>query len=378
VTDVLIVGGGPVGLFLGIRLLQCGVRVRILEERLRRSEHSRAIGIHPPALDALADAGVCSAFVAEGVRIPGGVARCGGADVSALSFARVSPSHPFVLSLPQMRTEQLLEEELLRLDPDALHRGVRVTGLRQDPAGVLVQAERAGVQLDFRAALAVGADGTRSAVRAAVGAASMARTYPDTYLMGDFRDTTGDGPLAVLHLEPGGIVESFPLPGGIRRWVAHTDALAPAPTPDELAELIAERTGHRVEVGSNTMLSAFGVRSRMVRAMVHGRTALIGDAAHEISPIGGQGMNLGWLDAAALAPVAAAALRGGTTGQALKRFDTARRRAAGRALRRSELNMVLGRPMSAPALRARNAVVARALNAPGLREAVARRFTMQA
>jgi hypothetical protein len=76
--------------------------------------------------------------------------------------------------------------------------------------------------------------------------------------------------------------------------------------------------------------------------------------------------------------VAAAALRGGATGQALKRFDTARRRAAGRALHRSELNMVLGRPMPAPALKARNAVVARALTAPGLREAVARRFTMQA
>lgn len=57
------------------------------------------------------------------------------------------------------------------------------------------------------------------------------------------------------------------------------------------------------------MISAFGVTSRMVSRMIHGRVALIGDAAHEISPIGGQGMNLGWLDAVALAPIISEALR---------------------------------------------------------------------
>ncbi|XAZ29914.1 FAD-dependent monooxygenase [Paenarthrobacter ureafaciens] len=53
------------------------------------------------------------------------------------------------------------------------------------------------------------------------------------------------------------------------------------------------RTGVFPDESSNSMLSAFDVRARLAPRMVHGRIVLLGDAAHEISPIGGQGMNLG-------------------------------------------------------------------------------------
>jgi 2-polyprenyl-6-methoxyphenol hydroxylase-like FAD-dependent oxidoreductase len=124
------------------------------------------------------------------------------------------------------------------------------------------------------------------------------------------------------------------------------------------------------------MLSAFSVSSRMPRRLIAGRLALIGDAAHQISPIGGQGMNLGWLDAAALAPIMAAALRGEPTAAALRQFEADRRRAAATATWQAHLNMALGRPLPPAVLAARNHVFGALTHIPGAHDAVANRFTM--
>ncbi len=109
--------------------------------------------------------------------------------------------------------------------------------------------------------------------------------------------------------------------------------------------------------------------------MVAGRGVLIGDAAHEISPIGGQGMSLGWLDALALAPLVPALLAGGRTG--LRSFERESVRRAGRAARQAEINMALGRPLPGGPLAARNGVIAAAAAVPAVNRFVARRFTMQ-
>ncbi len=382
--DVLIAGGGPVGIFLGILLLQAGVSVRILEQRQVRSGHSRAIGIHPPALQALASAGVADQLIAEGIQIRHGQARSQGQPLTTLSFADASPTYPFVLALPQCRTDDILERRLLELDPNALMRGVRVHSMHDDGAGVLVRAERSpgGDAFEFRARLGIAADGAKSVLRNRTGVAVRRTDYPDTYLMGDFADPAPRGRerQAVLYLEPDGIVESFPLPDGIRRWVVRTRALVQEPTATGLAAEIGHRTGVAVDPDTNTMLSAFNVRSRLVTQMIHGRTALIGDAAHEISPIGGQGMNLGWLDAADLAPLIVASLHGAITGparaRALAAFDRRRRRAAVVAARQAHLNMMLGRPLPAGALAARNRVLTAAINAGPIGGLVAKRFTM--
>lgn len=388
-VDVLVIGGGPVGLYMAALLLQHGVSVRILEQRTGAEPHSRAIGIHPPSLDALQGIGVAPAMVAEGVPIRRGLAVGGGRTLARMSFEGVSEGFPFVLALPQSRTEAVLEQRVRQLDPDAVHRGVRVTGLHDDGGQVTVDATAGGSAVHYTAAIAIAADGVRSTVRPLLGTAVRAKDYRDSYLMGDFADTTGFGPDAALFLEPEGIVESFPLPGALRRWVVRLAEPADGADPGDgrdpadggdagwLVQTIRQRTGIDVDPASNSMLSRFGVRTRLVRRMVAGRTVLVGDAAHEISPIGGQGMNLGWLDAAALAPLVLASLHGEDVGAALRKFEAGRTAAAARAARQSEINMALGRPLAAGPWAVRNRAVAAAASVPAVSGFVARRFTMQ-
>jgi 2-polyprenyl-6-methoxyphenol hydroxylase-like FAD-dependent oxidoreductase len=391
VAEVLIIGAGPVGLFMAALLLQDGVDVQVLEQRGAPELQSRAIGIHPPALAALAGTGVAETMIAEGVQIRRGMALAGGKCLARMSFAGVSDRFPFVLSLPQARTEAHLERRVNELGAGALHRGVRLTGLSDDGTRVSVEADTASGTVRYSAPLVIAADGVRSTVRALQGIDVRVKEYPDSYLMGDFADGTGFGPDAALFLSGAGIVESFPLPGQLRRWVVRLgpgdatfggpDAGGPAaggPGADArwLMGCVRERTGLAIDAGTNSMLSRFGVRTRLVPRMVAGRVVMIGDAAHEVSPIGGQGMNLGWLDAAALAPIVSAAVRGQDVADRLRTFERTRLRAAARAARQAEINMALGRPLTERLLAVRNRGIAGVAAVPPVNSLIARRFTM--
>ena len=366
-ADVAVVGAGPVGMVTAALLAARGMDVEIIEQREAPSPHSRAIGIHPPAIEALHRAGVAVDAIARGVRIESGEVRCDGRVLGSMSFATAGGAYPFVLSLPQRQTEQLLRSRLSELGVPI--RQGRVSGLRPGRDGVTLSVD--GEQIGAR--IVVGADGTRSATRAAAGIAWRPSGRTVDYVMADYPDDTDHGSTAVLFFERGGVVESFPLPDGRRRWVAMTDRDWSSASSDQLAALIADRTGHR-PVGGDAV-SGFRVRQHLADRLLSGRVVLVGDSAHEISPIGGQGMNLGWLDAVALAPAIEAELRHADAA-ALLRYATSRRRSAVVASRQAAFNMSMGMPARGARLVGRNAAV-RALAVPPAKALVARAFTMR-
>lgn len=402
-VEVLVVGGGPVGLFLGCLLAAAGVRVEVVERRTRRSSHSRSIGVHPPALEALARVELAGAFLAHGVRVERGHAYAGRTLLGTLDFGRCPPPFRFVLTLPQADSEALLEARLERLSGAGLRRGVELAGVRGSGDGVEARLSDGSVR---SAALVVGCDGHASAVRRSVLVPVDERRFPDRYLMGDFPDATGFGSDAAIYLTRHGVVESFPLPQRRRRWVVAVDDVheagarnavdaggdpdgtggaVGAPSPMVAAWLAAEveeRVGERLDPAGCSMTSAFGVETRLARRFAVGRIALAGDAAHVMPPFGGQGMNLGWLDAAALAAGVVAARHGEDLARvplaalehALDRYQAARRAAATAAARRAELNLRLGRAVALPGLRA--GLVWAGLRTP-LATVLARRFTMR-
>jgi len=388
-TGVLVVGGGPVGVLLGALLARRGIDVQVWERRTAVPAGSRAIGIHPPSLDAMAEVGATERILAEGVRVAEGVAVSRRRVLGALSFARASRTHPYVVTLDQHRTESILRERLGAAAPDALRSGVTLTGLARARDHVdATGADEHGAPVTVRAAFVVGADGARSAVRELLGIRSTGRDYPDSYVMGDFADPepTARASSALVDVGPDGVIESFPLPGGRRRYVALAgdDLEAPAWRPDAapdpsaalaLSSVVRARTGTEPDPATCTMLSGFQVRRRAAERIGVGRVVLIGDAAHEISPIGGQGMNLGWLDAAELAPLLADAVRSGSAGP-FPAFARRRMRAARRAARQAELNMAAGRPTGGAGLLGREGLL-RALLALPTSDVLARVYSMR-
>lgn len=378
--DVVIVGAGPVGLLLACLLTQEGLDVVVCERRSDTDDRSRAIGIHPPGLRALDAVGLGDDARAQGLQLTGGEVLCDGRILASLDF----PLTRRVLILPQGRTDALLRARLAALNTDTLRRGHTVRSIRSgsDRVDLTVAvgdaADRGSdsAQRELSASIVVAADGVHSGIREALGIGWRERMGTARYLMIDVPAASG-GTRAQLHCAPEGLVESFPLPGGRRRWVAldaNEDDDRRMPTAEALRDVIRARTGVAPDIPDGGRPVSFRARQHLASRTVDGRVILVGDAAHEVSPIGGQGMNLGWVDALRVASAIDRMLRGGRTD--LGGLEHRTRRAASAAQRRSRFYMSMGRQSRGLPLRARNAVI-RTLGLAPLRAASAGLITMR-
>src|SRR5215813_3556469 len=113
-TDILIVGAGPVGLFLANECARRGLRWRLIEARAAQSEHSKALAIFPRTLEIFDMAGVVAPFLDTANRVTSVAVMAQGRRLAHLPFAPGESPYPFVAMVPQDVTERLLVDQLRR------------------------------------------------------------------------------------------------------------------------------------------------------------------------------------------------------------------------------------------------------------------------
>ncbi|MGP3533722.1 FAD-dependent oxidoreductase [Microbacterium sp. RD1] len=337
--DVVVVGAGPVGTLLSAELVRRGVDVAVIERRRDPAAGSRAIGIHAPVLAALEASGVTERLLARATRVLAGEARSAGALLGVVRFDRLSRRFPFVATLPQPETRAALA-----VDAPAPIFG-EVTAVRASAPRVIYRDDDGMAEIAAR--IVVVAAGPRSRGLLYRPGAVREQRYPDRYVMADI--TAEGGADAVVHLDRGGVLESFPLPGGVRRFVAPgpVDLSDDAERARMLRDALRAR-GLDTEASAVDAADGFEIRRSLAPRLRRGPVFAIGDLAHEVSPMGGQGMNLGLLDAATLAPLLAAWMRTGEAPEsALRRWERRRLASARTSGAIATANTLLGRPASA-------------------------------
>jgi 2-polyprenyl-6-methoxyphenol hydroxylase-like FAD-dependent oxidoreductase len=334
-AEVIVVGAGPVGLMLAAELRLAGVEPLVLERLAEPSRQRRARGIGPLAAEALRRRGLGDRLVAHHPERSGEKTREHGSELD--HFAWIHKIDPLRQREPDRRgvliwqpeLEAVLGEHAARLGVE-VRREHTVSELAQDAGGVTLTVETPDGVSQLRTAYLVGCDGGRSTVRRLAGfdfpgtlptmtaRQARARVSSPAELPVSGRTPTG------MFLHAPGIIGTFDFD--------EPDAVSEGPvTSAELEASVRRVAGVDVIVTDLSDGLRFTDNARQVTTYRSNRVLLAGDAAHVHSPNGGQGLNLGLMDAVNLGWKLAAEFRGHAPEGLLDTY-TAERYAVGAAV----------------------------------------------
>jgi 2-octaprenyl-6-methoxyphenol hydroxylase len=333
-ADVVIAGGGMVGLPLALALAQGGLKTVVADA----APVARALD---PKFD-----GRVSALAYASVRMLKTLGVWEGLAPDAQPIQEIlvtdgkpgQPASPFSLHFDAQEVGvaalgHIAENRHIRA---ALHAAVeRAANLEWlAPAAVkTVRTEAGGAMVtlangeQIRAALVIAADGRESPLRAEAGIGVIGWSYPQTGIVATVEHEKPHNGVAYEHFLPSGPFAILPMTGS-RSSLVWTEAKTKAPALlalDEARfneELARRFGGHMGKTKAAGPRWSYPLAFHLARDFVRPRLALAGDCAHGIHPIAGQGLNLGLKDAAALAEVLLDAAR---LGQDIGALDTLKR-----------------------------------------------------
>jgi 2-octaprenylphenol hydroxylase len=335
--DVAIIGGGLVGLSLARALAGSGLSLALVErapqpppaEPEPGSWDVRVFAISPASQGFLERQGAWPSAAAERITPVLEMQVFGDAPGSRIVFDAYDAHVERLASIVENRVLAAALREALRGQPDLAVLApaqCESVSFGSDAAELtLIGGSR------LHARLLVAADGQDSWLREQAGMAAHIRPYQQSAVVANFACEQAPGGAAFQWFRADGVLALLPLPGNRTSLVWSVeqplaDELMAA--PGELGAKVGEATAHRLgRLEAITPAVAFPLRLTRVERLVAPRLALVGDAAHNLHPLAGQGVNLGFQDARELAQV----LRGrGACEDAgeirlLRRYERARR-----------------------------------------------------
>ncbi|HEV2703486.1 MAG TPA: FAD-dependent monooxygenase [Steroidobacteraceae bacterium] len=309
--DVLVVGGGPVGAAVGALLARAsrgGTALRVgLLQAAEMPADGRVIALSRASESILDAAGAWPALQAhawayEHMRVWHHTAAVESDEVLQFDAAQVGePNLGYIIETRKVTSA--LIDSFVAAGGELLHGELKTVTPAGSPTAALLVHSSAG---DLSALLVVGADGARSAVRTAFGIEARAASYEQTALVARVIPEVSHRNTAWQRFIEGGTLALLPLADGSVSIVwsvreARGRTLLSAASSEFEAQLLQESDG---VLGRLTLAGArltFPLQRLSADRYTAERCALVGDAAHVVHPLAGQGVNLGLLDAAALA-----------------------------------------------------------------------------
>jgi 2-polyprenyl-6-methoxyphenol hydroxylase-like FAD-dependent oxidoreductase len=343
-AQVVIVGGGPVGMGLAIELGQRNIRCIVVERYAQPQPIPKGQNLTQRTMEHFHFWGVEKAVRAARTIPPqygiGGLTAYGTllGDYS-YDWMQRELVRPFYFTdnerLPQYATETALRNRAAELACVETLYGWSAEEVGQDDTGVeIVTAERGGGRRTLRADYAVGCDGSRSTTRAQAGITQTLSEHDRLMVLLVFRSNglhrllqryPGKSFYSVLHPELEGYWKFFGRVDLGSTWFFH--APVPAGTTKDnfdFARLVREAAGVDFDVEIDH-IGFWELRFAIADAYRNGRIFIAGDAAHSHPPYGAYGVNTGLEDARNLGWKLAAALQGWAGGNLLDSYDLERR-----------------------------------------------------
>lgn len=317
--DVIVIGGGLVGAATALALAHADLKVALLEQR-RPAAFDGAAGfdariysLTPKVRQWLAALGIWQQLpqqrIADVQRMrvwgdDGGHIEFDALESGGAALAYIVEQAPLLDKLWRALEAQPNVSLLTPARPEDLAWGERDVALSYAYEGAGEPAQRCSAQL------IVAADGGESWTRGAAGIEVKRRAYPQRAIVANFEIEGEHDGTALQWFRHDGVLAWLPLPGRPGQisivWSAQEQ------TADELMALDEQSFSERVQLAGGGLLgdlrltgarACFPLRLLRAQELVRPHLALVGDAAHCVHPLAGQGVNLGFEDAACLAQV---------------------------------------------------------------------------